>query len=161
MAAAWLNGLRKILGLGVRQRVGSDKFGNVYYRVLKSTGDRTDDSALSWHERRKREERHVDWSAGGSRAGIYDPDRLPTEWASWLSFRRMDSPGEYHPSLEDNGATPPGPGEALEPHAEARLMRAEKLAGGAKAEDVPVATDGYEPGKWAPKGNSGRRRRPL
>lgn len=172
---AMLRSALKALGFHARERVGSDHWGNVYYvvrkRPLESAG------STNWSDLRKCEERHVDWFDGGSRCGEYSPEKLPPEWSSWLSYKRMEPPIELPPPADE--------AERLEPYEHARLMRAEQIAAapdrGDEGRAVPRTTvvggvlpdaesavealrsGEYKPAGWAPDGaragGVGRRRR--
>ncbi|KAJ1620004.1 hypothetical protein T492DRAFT_1081411 [Pavlovales sp. CCMP2436] len=167
----WFARIARAIGVPLRERVGGDKFGNAYY-VVKKRADTSSlplrDGGISWHDLRKKEERHVDWANGGSRDGEYSSESLPTEWSQWLNFRRPEPP------LSELGAD--APHARLEVHEAARLESATAVAGGAQLAPPPapapaavpplppaatlrptpssavaaIREGGYKPGGWAP-----------
>ncbi|KAG8469125.1 hypothetical protein KFE25_007643 [Diacronema lutheri] len=168
----------------LRERAGHDRFGNVYYVVRKRMDEPSTASVakgVSWHDLRKREERHVDWAAGGSRCGDYSPDMLPPDWSQWLNFRRVEPPQSELSANEER--------EQLDARVEPRMLRAERLAatpaanpraGAQPAPPAPTTASpdgsrpaensavealrdgGFKPDHWAPGATaaapSGRRR---
>lgn len=177
--AAFFRRIAAAVGFPLREKVGQDKFGNTYFVVRKRLDGATGTPlrGISWHDLRKKEERHVEWADGGSRCGDYSPEMLPPEWSQWLNFRHVEPPQ----------SEPPTSPERLEVHVEARMMRAEQLAAGAPgapaappaavSAPVPAAADAqpmparpaensaitalrdaYKPGNWAGAVPRGRRR---
>lgn len=134
-----VNRIARVVGLPFRERVGHDQFGNVYYVVRKRVDERSSDTPLragviSWHDLRKKEERHVEWAVGGSRCGEYSPHLLPPEWSQWLNFRRVEPP------QSELAAGAEQPEKHIEAQAdEARMLQAERLAAVRAPAAVPAA----------------------
>jgi NADH:ubiquinone oxidoreductase subunit len=64
--SSWLARIARAVTGPARERVGADQFGNVYYVVRKKLVDplAAPPRGVTWHDLRKREERHVDWQDG-------------------------------------------------------------------------------------------------